>query len=63
MQDWVILRAADAFFTGVLLLAAGLGVLLVWANGDLGVLTLALFSVGLVAPYAYPRPEERGHGH
>jgi hypothetical protein len=58
MHDWVILRAADVFFTAVLGLAAALGVLLVWANGDLGVLTLALFSVALVAPYAYPNRDE-----
>ncbi len=58
MHDWVILRAADVFFTAVLGIAAALGVLLVWANGDLGVLTLALFSVALVAPYAYPRRDE-----
>jgi hypothetical protein len=58
MHDRVILRAADVFFTAVLLLAAGLGVLLVWATGDLGVLTLAMFSVALVAPYAYPRQDD-----
>ncbi len=58
MHDWVILRAADVFFTAVLGIAAALGVLLVWANGDLGVLTLALFSVALVAPYAYPNRDE-----
>jgi hypothetical protein len=58
MHDWVILRAADVFFTAVLGIAAALGVLLVWANGDLGVLSLALFSVALVAPYAYPSREE-----
>jgi len=58
MHDWVILRAADVFFTAVLGIAASLGVVLVWLNGDLGVLTLALFSVGLVAPYAYPRQHD-----
>lgn len=58
MHDQVILRAADVFFTVVLMIAAGLGVLLVWANGDLGVMTLALFVVALVAPYAYPRRDE-----
>jgi len=58
MHDWVILRAADIFFTAVLCIAAALGVLLVWANGDLGVLTLALFSVALVAPYAYPNRDD-----
>jgi hypothetical protein len=58
MHDWVIFRVADVFFTAVLLIAALLGVLLVWANGDLGVLTLALFSVALVAPSAYPRRDD-----
>jgi len=58
MHDSVILRAADVFFTAVLGIAAALGVVLVWLHGDLGVLTLALFSVGLVAPYAYPRRGE-----
>jgi hypothetical protein len=50
-----LLRAADAFFTAVLLLAALLGIALAWATGDLVEVSLAMLLVALVAPRAYPR--------
>jgi hypothetical protein len=50
-----LLRAADAFFTAVLVLAALMGVVLAWASGELTKLSVALLLVGLVAPLAYRR--------
>jgi|GEM_PF-5774850 len=55
MHDQALLRAGDILFTVLLLLMAGLGVALVWAMGELRVLSFAILAVAMVAPYAYPK--------
>ncbi|WP_270938784.1 hypothetical protein [Falsiroseomonas oryzae] len=50
-----LIRAADLFFTAVLLMAALLGVALAWAIGDLVKLSLAMLVVAILAPAAHRR--------
>ncbi len=46
----VLIRVADVFFTACLLIAATLGVVLVWAMGNLNQFAAALLAVALRAP-------------
>lgn len=50
-----LIRAADIFFTAVLLLAAGLGVLVAAATGHMREVSFAMLLVALAAPWAYRR--------
>ena len=53
MNTQALIRAADAFFTAVLLIIAGLGVAMACLTGNLRELTFALLAVALAAPAAY----------